>query len=360
MQTLPPTQPLRRKQRITTAEFMANRPGVADLPAIVGESYRGFTRIIRLDQFPEEPIVEVVSDERGERFNLLEEPLLDGFPAYMSLVALAELSLKGKGLGDEALDACLSPSEDDLEMVRKFVSKFGLLSWNFRHECFSEMNAVCPLDEDGTPVSRSKTTSRFYEIDLVLGDFKVPKYGNSVSWIFQEALQLRRANELWSSLQHLRLREDIKPLERLWGRRKGTDVRLFDFWPGRTDRWEELVKDSVYALWWFINSHIREAAPAAVLDMNYRWKRGARSVRGPWIKSETHFPSPLIGLWLQFYKDVLRESKSGRRCDECNEIFAPKRVDQRFCSKRCGGRYRQRKLRLKNRSNVRTKGSSDE
>ena len=350
------TQPLRRKRRLSAGEFLENLPeGIGGLPPITGESYRGPVRLTQVDEHPEEPIVELLVDETGDRFSLLDEPLLDGRPAYVALAALSEACSAGLGLRAEALDACYSPSRDAQELVRLFVARFGLLAWSSTHDCYDERNAICLIHPSGRPLG--DPISRFREIGLTLAVAEPKRWGNAVAWVLQEALLLRRAMALWAALRRLRIGGDLKALRELWGWRHGQSGVLFGDAPelGAQTRWQNMADLSVVWLRSMINAHIGDTAPTAVLDTGSKWQRGGKSVRGFWLKSEMHFSSPLAGLWLQFYQDVLRESEAGRSCHECGEVFAPKRVDQEFCSQRCGNRYRQRKHRL-----GRSKGQRDE
>lgn len=352
MEPLGMTKPLRhRRRRLTPAEFLRDLPeGIANLPPITGKSYRGPARLTRVEGHPAESIVEVIADETGYEFSLLDEPLLDGQPAYVALAALSEACIGDRGLGADALDACHNPTPDDDELVRKFVARFGLLSWGAGHDCYSERNAVCQLYDDGTR-TWGEPISRFLAIAIRLSA-ESTRWGNSVAWILQEALILRRAMALWSALRRLRTAGDISPLRKLWGWRRGKTVLLFDdgLDHGPGNRWEHMVDDSVISLGRLINMHIREAAPAAALVPKSAWRSGNRSARAYWLRSEINFSAPLVGLWLQFYQDVLRESESGRSCRECKEVFSPKRIDQDFCSPRCGNRFRQRKHRISRQS----------
>ena len=353
------TQPLARKQRLSPGEFLNSLPErVAGLPPIIGESYRGPARVTQLDEFPGEPLVEMLVAETGSRFSLLDKPILDGQPAYVALATLSDVCSRGLGLGAEALNACYSPSQEAQELVRLFVESFGLLAWHSSHDCYQERNAVCPLyAHNATSATKEQQTSRIYEIGLIIGKSEPERWANAVAWILQEALLLRRAMALWAALRRLRIGGDLKALRELWGWRHGQSAVLFGDSPelGAQTRWQHMADDSVIWLGRMINAHIREAAPTAALDTGSKWQRGGKSVRGFWLKSEMHFTSPLAGLWLQFYRDVLRESEAGRSCRECGEVFAPKRVDQDFCSQPCGNRYRQRKHRL-----GKTKGADNE
>ena len=54
------TQPLRRKRHLSPSEFLKSLPeGTANLPPITGQAYRAPARLTQLDEYPEEPIVEL-------------------------------------------------------------------------------------------------------------------------------------------------------------------------------------------------------------------------------------------------------------------------------------------------------------
>ena len=409
------TKPLRRTRRRSTAtewQALKERSSAGLTIPIVGESFRGACKIVEFGQeitapppsppappppvetpivnflgrVPQiqlrpasvatrqadrefepymidvEPVIELVSDQEGERFRLLDAPVVPGRPAYDALRGLSESHWPSSDLGDAALAACHSPPIDVQETTRQLLTKMGMLDWGSQHDCYADANAVDLVHSDGQPMwefardqgsdARSREDyrmSRFLRIHSGLRRKEPSRYGNCVAWVLQEALVLRRAIVLADAVRSFRSTGDLRKLKSLWKRDSKGHLSLFDRpgWPEM--RWSDMVLASTLRLRHMIVTHIDQTHASIGFVPEKQRRRGGRSVEGYWLSSEVEFDSPLAALWLEFFNRLLRDTGSQRSCRECGELFSPTRIDQEFCKTACSNRYHQRELRRRRR-----------
>lgn len=299
------------------------------------------------------PCVELLPGGKIELFRLSDAPgFRTGEPAYTALITLSEMHWPNSDdLGEAALAACSQP--DAIERVQKRVQltleNIGLLTFGDEHDCYAEQNNTEKLRADESATGEYK--SRYAIIHHRLYDHDLPRLLNAIPWVLQEALVLRRADVLARALTTLKVRGDRRALDRLWKiNPDGGDLVLFDTYRcPPPPRWEAVAAVSVHVLRAMINAHINAAfMTTGPVDEAFN-RVGPRSgrtsrVMGPWLRLETGFNMPLAAFWLQFVDAVLRGT-GARLCKECRNTFEPKRIDQEFCTPRCGGRYQQRQFR---------------
>ncbi len=302
-------------------------------------------------EFEDVPCIELPLDGEVVRFRLRDA---QGFrpdePPYTVLIKLSEMHWpKSDDLGQAALAACSRPANEGVqEAIRRALTNIGLLTFDGNHDCYAEQNNTERLRNDGT--ATGKYESRYAIIHRRSFD-DPPRLLNAIPWVLQEALVLRRADALARALTALKVRGDRRALDRLWKiSPDGGDLMLFDTYHcPPPPRWGAIALFSVYALREMINAHINAAfMTTGPVDeaFNRVGPRSGRTTRvmGPWLRLETGFNMPLAAFWLEFVDAVLRGT-GARLCKECRNTFEPKRIDQEFCTPRCGGRYQQRQFR---------------
>jgi hypothetical protein len=338
------------------------------LPHIVGVSLgHGASRTVRIENlrelesvFSEKPGIEYFADFDWSEFvpspDLVEFTNVEGqtatyfpgertrnaVPTYVSFAELARSITDEFGYGDDARLACAVPTASKLREVERFVARYGLLAWGSEHSCYHE------------PVVLShRLLGEVHKWDrpsIYCAFFRnaADRYVNSVPWILREALVLRRAIALWNALREVRSGGSGRnALNELWGWQRGKGARLFDhpsFQAQPGERWESVVRISVFALFFLIDSHIEEARAGALMWPE-TWRRPTGGSYGSaWLKPATTSDTPLILFWLAFFNDILWLT-GDRRCGGCGVGFTPRRPNQLHCTPLCGARVRNRRAR---------------
>lgn len=295
---------------------------------------------------PSPPLVEffVVPDQSAEYCPADRGPF--DVPPYTALLELARRLPDQERLGAESLAACLAPDPATLDAVRDFTARYGLLNWgDTEHDCFPEdvEVAIGRLEPCSWRVSSSY---------CLIPRNAQNRYINSVVWILREALVLRRAAALFDAITRVRVGNNRAALDRLWGIERGKVPVLWDEHELPVGSRLDLVVDvSTIRLSHLIDAHLAETQVAAFLIAE-RWPRARKGTfRAYWIRAGTRFKTPLVGLWLGFFNDLLSIS-GDRECAGCGIAFSPGRSDQRYCGKLCGARVRNRNARERKQSRM--------
>jgi hypothetical protein len=260
---------------------------------------------------------------------------------YVAFAALAKRCLpEDVVFGSPVWGACATPSPDALHEIMRFVEIYGLPKWGGLHACREESFtlSVPGIEPESRPPS-TWITAWFRPAGRDIC---------STSWILRESVLLARALTLKVALEEIRNGTGAHKLERLWEKRRGSPSRLFgdgDAYDGL--RLEHMVALSLSHLAGLVNTHIHDAHVVASLERESWPRPKGGTFRASWLRATSAFESPLTGLWLRAFEDMVGTT-TNRRC-RCGVEFAPARVDQQYCSARCGSRFRNQAKRTRAR-----------
>ncbi len=297
------------------------------------------------DLLPSPPLVEfTIVEGESKYYSLVPRRAEKLTPPYLAFAELALPITDEVGYGIAAADACKDPRADMVESVRRFVARYGPLSWGTLHDCHRELVKV-GIDFITQEWARSATFCN------VLRN-TAERYVNSVPWVLGEALQMRRALAVADALRIVRSNGRIDALRQLWGWERGKSSRLFDqtaYEVSAGARWEEMVQLSALYLQLLIDHHVGEARVAAEFSFE-RWpRRSGGRFPTTWLTAGITSPVPLINLWLNLFDDLLWLTGE-HACEGCGNGFSPRRTNQAHCSPSCGARVRNRRARAKRRA----------
>jgi hypothetical protein len=248
---------------------------------------------------------------------------------YVAFAELARPITDEFGYGRAAREACSAPSDALCERVRRFVERYGLLTWGLEHDCYPE---IVVFDPSGFSGERNRTLA--YCAGLRNG---AGRYVNSVPWVLREALEMRKALALHEALRLIRSGGRTDTLRALWGWQRGKSSQLFDndaFEIAAGERWERMVALSALML------------SIQALFWPEPWPRpGGGRYGSAWLRPGMSSEIPLINLWLAFFDDILWIS-GDRECQGCGAGFSPRRQNQTHCTPECGARVRKSRRSL--------------
>lgn len=290
---------------------------------------------------PSPPLIEFTLIEgESDRFAIGERRDEKRTPPYIAFAEVTRPITDELGFGEPARVACRQASDENVELARRFVAKFGPLSWGSPHQCYP----------DNTVISSKYMRQEFDRPGTYCGIFRnVERYVNSAPWILEESLQLRCAMALSDALRAVRSGGSLDRLRDLWDWKRGESARLFDQNSTVLDaglRWEDLVRQSAVYLMLLVDSHVGEANAAALISPESWPRRGRGRYGSSWLAPGITSPTPLINLWLAFFDDLLWLTGE-HECQGCGNGFTPRRSNQTHCSPACGARVRNRRSRMR-------------